>query len=321
MSGPSVKIPADWLDSDTIEDLGGDTVVLMLTAFGWSARQTTNGVVPRRQLRKLWHVDDVDDAVDQLIKAGEVEDRGADLYFVNWRDFILSQDEVDQARAGNRERSERSRRHKRGDHSMCRPDWCRAASRSRDESRDGHGTVRVSDGHPIRSDPTRPDRKGGEDGEGEGSPDASGGSAGASPAAATVPPIGITGTSRAAPEDLAASPNDEHVEITIGIRDYDNERQEDASTICAAAILEQASHDLTKLLDTTKSNCDCYEDQWGNNCSLSTSYLYQEQWDEDGPVLYLCVPASDYLRWERHIAGALKNATALITTWSGGGAA
>jgi hypothetical protein len=169
MSGPSVKVSATWLNSDRIEDLDAGTVLLMISALGWSADQTTNGLVPRRTLRKLWPVADVDAAIDQLIKAGEVEDHGDRLLFVRWADFILSEDEVDEIRAGSRERSERSRRHKRGDHTMCRPSYCRAAARdlSRDASRDGDVTVRVSDGHPIRPDPTRPQGRGGEGGAAE----------------------------------------------------------------------------------------------------------------------------------------------------------
>lgn len=207
MSGPSVKIPADWLDSDRIEDLGADVVLLMLTALGQSARQTSNGVVPRRQLRKLWPVDDVDGAIAQLVKVGEIEERGADLFFIHWGDFILSEDEVDQIRAGSRERTERSRRHQRGDHSMCRPNYCREAARLRDasrhESRDRDGTVRVSDADPYRSDPTRPLGRGGE---GEGRPPAGPRSAGAPRAAASSPPGGSRPPGAATPWELGITP-------------------------------------------------------------------------------------------------------------------
>lgn len=160
MSGPSVKIPADWLDADHIEDLGADVVMLMITALGHSARQTTNGLVQRRRLRKLWPVDDVEKAIELLVDAGELEDQGDKVLFVNWADFILEADEVDRIKALNRERAERSRRHHKGDHSICRPSYCREAARlrdaSRDQSRDDHVTVRVSNGDPYRPDPDRP---------------------------------------------------------------------------------------------------------------------------------------------------------------------
>ena len=187
MSGPSVKLPVDWLERDHLEDLGADVVMLMITALGYSARQTTNGVVPRRRLRKLWHVDDTEKAIELLVDVDEVEDRGDDVYFTRWRDFILEADEVERMKATNRERTERSRRHQRGDHSMCRPSWCREAARSHDmsrdesrhQSRDSDVTVRVSDADPYRPDPTRPDLSGGERGKGRAT--AGRGSAGATP--------------------------------------------------------------------------------------------------------------------------------------------
>lgn len=197
MSGASVKIPAAWLDSDRIEDLDAGTVLLMLGALGWSAEQTTNGFVPRRQLRKLWPVDDVAGAVDQLMKAGEVEDHGDRILLVHWRDFILPADEVDEIREKNRIRTERSRRHQRGDHTMCLPSYCRAAaSQSRDgsrhESRDGSrhsdGTARVSDALPIRTVPTRTDPTPREGRTGRGATAAAAGSAGAPPGAAAALP-------------------------------------------------------------------------------------------------------------------------------------
>jgi hypothetical protein len=203
VSGPSVKLPADWLDSDRIEDVDADTLMLMLTALAHSARQTSNGVVPRRQLRTLWAVDDVDEAVAQLVQAGEVEDQGDRLLFVNWRDFILDADEVESIRAASRERSNRSRRHRQGDHSMCRPDYCQAAARNArgDGTRDvsGDATVRGSDADPIRSAPTRSDPTAREGRSGKGRAPAAR-SAGAAQAASAAPwetsgiPAGIAPT-------------------------------------------------------------------------------------------------------------------------------
>ncbi|MDE0775547.1 MAG: hypothetical protein OSB43_04645 [Nocardioides sp.] len=167
-----MKIPTDWLDSDEVEDLGSDAVMLMISALGYAARQTSNGVVPRRRLRKLWPVDDLDQAVERLTEAGELEDQGDDVLFVRWRDFILAEDEVEAIREASRVRTERSRRHRKGDHTMCRADYCGAAKRH--ESRNGDATAHVSDGHPTRPDPTRPLGRG----EGEG---AQAGSAGATP--------------------------------------------------------------------------------------------------------------------------------------------
>lgn len=187
MSGPSVQIPTSWLQDDDLEDLGGDTVMLMLTALAYCADQTDDGWVARRRLRKLWPVDDLEGAIERLVKAGEVDDHGERVLFTNWRRFILSEDEVGEIRAGNRERAERSRRHKRGDHSMCRPTYCNAAHNA-PQSRDSDVTVRVSDGHPIRTDPTRTDPTSREGRKGKGKARQQGGSAGATPP--NWPPIG-----------------------------------------------------------------------------------------------------------------------------------
>lgn len=168
MAGPSVKVAADWLDSDRLEDMGADVVLLMLTALAWSARQTTNGVVPRRQLRKLWPVSNVDDAIELLIEAEEVEAEGDDLMFVRWHEFILTAEEVDRIRELNRARDKRRRLHNRGDHSMCQPKYCRAADSL---TRENHVGSRVSHGDPTRPDPTqREEGEGGTDPDGAGAP-------------------------------------------------------------------------------------------------------------------------------------------------------
>ncbi|HWI42001.1 MAG TPA: hypothetical protein VNS81_00170 [Nocardioides sp.] len=158
MSGPSVKVSADWLDSDHIEDLGADAVLLMLTALAHSARQTSEGIVPRRQLRKLWPVASLEDTIVRLVDVGEVEEREGDLYFVNWREFLLSADEVSRIKEQNRTRDERRRRHNKGDHSMCQPKYChRAREESEALTRESHVGPRVSHADPILTDPDRSD--------------------------------------------------------------------------------------------------------------------------------------------------------------------
>lgn len=158
--GPSVKVAAEWLLSEEAEDLGPAALALLLSALAYSATHTTDGVLARRALRKLWLVDDLESAVDTLVSAGELEDRGDVLVVVRWHDFILSRDEVDQIKAGNRERDERRRRCQRGDHSMCKS--CRAVRDSQREprhepQRDSRDESRVTHGHPTRPAPTRSD--------------------------------------------------------------------------------------------------------------------------------------------------------------------
>jgi hypothetical protein len=158
MSGPSVKIPADWLDRDETEQLGADVAILMLSALGYSARQLSEGVVPRRRMRKLWPVDDLEKAIELLVEAGEVDDQGDDLLFVNWQDFLLQADEVEQIKEKNRLRDRRRRRHNRGDHAICLPKYCKDAPREKPRGADvsSHAAPRVSHGDPDRTDPDRP---------------------------------------------------------------------------------------------------------------------------------------------------------------------
>lgn len=154
MSGPSVKVPADWLDSDQVEQLGADAVLLMLTALGYSARQLSEGDVPKRALRKLWPVGDLEAVTQRLVDAGEVIDKGNSLHFVDWREFLLTADEVDRIKEQNKVRDERRRRHNKGDHSICNPKYCKYAE-PRDSSRENHVSPRVSHADPTRTDPTR----------------------------------------------------------------------------------------------------------------------------------------------------------------------
>jgi hypothetical protein len=167
VSGPSVKVPTDWLNSEAVEDLGSEAVLLMLTALAYSAEQLTNGRVPRRAVRKLWPVADFDTTLSALVDAGEVRDEGTDLQFVNWRDFILSSREVEQIREQNALRQERFRRHQKGDHTLC--ERCSAVRNSVTNTvtngvTDGVSndiSHTVSNADPIRSAPTRSDPTGG----------------------------------------------------------------------------------------------------------------------------------------------------------------
>lgn len=155
-----VKVSAEWFESDEVEDVGADVAMLHLSALAYSARQMTDGRIPRRQLRRLWPVDDLDQAVRVLVDAGWWEAIGDGYAISTWRDHLLSADEVERKRASNRERQERFRRHKAGDHSMCQR--CTAVRGNALRNGLSHG---VSNAPPIRSDPSVPTgRRGGQAG-------------------------------------------------------------------------------------------------------------------------------------------------------------
>lgn len=98
--------------------LSNDAILLEVQAFNHAAKSSSDGYI-RTRLAKL--IDSPDPALlaAELVAQGfwEVTDDG--YYCVNYLQHNLSADMVDMAREGARERKERSRRHKLGDHSMC----------------------------------------------------------------------------------------------------------------------------------------------------------------------------------------------------------
>lgn len=151
-----VKIPDNWLESNDIEELGGEAVLLHLSALAYSCRQASDGRLNRRALRHLWRVQDLEATVAQLEKAGEWEPGDDTWLLVNWRTHLLAADEIEHRRQSSRESSERYRRHKAGDHSLCeRCSAVRAGDRSRDTSRQTSVTSLDS----TRNDSTRLDAK------------------------------------------------------------------------------------------------------------------------------------------------------------------
>lgn len=178
--GNWVSVPDNWTDSDQTEQLGADTAMLHLSALCYCARHLTDGDLPQRALRRLWPVDDVTTAVKALEECGEWERTDEGWLLVNWRTFLLSAEEIESRRRASRESSERYRRHKAGDHSMC--DRCavvKAGDKSRDKSRDPSGdSTRLAS---TRLDSTR---RGEERRESEREPGANARSAGATRARA-----------------------------------------------------------------------------------------------------------------------------------------
>jgi hypothetical protein len=82
-------------------------------------RHGSDGKIPTRALRRLWPVGDVETTLKVLDEAGEWQPTDEGWYLPNWREHLLSNQEVEHRRQVSRETSERYRRHKAGDHSMC----------------------------------------------------------------------------------------------------------------------------------------------------------------------------------------------------------
>jgi hypothetical protein len=147
-----VKIPEEWLDSPDLEELPAEVIVLHLSALAYCARHSSNGVLRRGDLRKLWPALEMDKCIDLLERLEWWLPTAVGWLIEDWRTFILSADEVDQRREMGRKRQERYRRHLAGDHSMC--DRC-SHVRAGNASRNASVTPSVTP-PPNRSEPLRP---------------------------------------------------------------------------------------------------------------------------------------------------------------------
>jgi hypothetical protein len=151
-----VKIPEEWWEREEIERLPADVVLFHQTALAYMARHSTDGRVPPSAVRKFWPVDDTESTIALLVTEGHWQPFSGGWFIRGWETFVLSAAEVEHRRAVSRQTSERYRRHKAGDHSMC--DRCSQVRRgddlSRDTSSDASVTTSVTP-PPIRTDPTR----------------------------------------------------------------------------------------------------------------------------------------------------------------------
>jgi len=110
-----------------LEDAGlsNDAILLEVQAFNQCAKTASSGFLHTR-LSKLIEATDTSALAGELVAAGfwEVTDDG--YYVVNYLSHNLSGEDQELARAGARERQQRSRKHKLGDHSMCiRGNYCK----------------------------------------------------------------------------------------------------------------------------------------------------------------------------------------------------
>lgn len=162
-----VKIPDSWLESDEVERLGSEAVMLHLSALSYSCRHGTDGKIPDSALRRLWPVSDLETVIKVLAEAGEWQRTDVGWFLPDWQLHLLSRQEVEHRRQVSRETSERYRRHKAGDHSLCeRCSFVRAAG---DTSGDTSGDLSVTSLGTPRLDSTRNVvREERRDGEGDG---------------------------------------------------------------------------------------------------------------------------------------------------------
>jgi hypothetical protein len=117
-------LPDEFADRPGILALSDAAFRANIEATVWSNKQLTDGRVPRerRALRRILSVDDIDAAVNELVKAS-VWTESDDDYQVDWS-HQETKEKVTEKKAQNRLRDERRRRHNRGDHTLCDPQRC-----------------------------------------------------------------------------------------------------------------------------------------------------------------------------------------------------
>lgn len=104
---------------------------------------------------------EVDKAVDLLLQRSFWTRTDTGFEIVGFLEDQISADQVAKRRADMRERQERSRRHKIGDHSQCiRGRYCPDGAVTRDSTRDSRGESRSESPTPVPSRPVPTSREG-----------------------------------------------------------------------------------------------------------------------------------------------------------------
>lgn len=140
-----------------------DARLLYLEGVVYCATALTDGTITIR-LARLSDADDLDGCSRELVDAGLWTKTPDGYEIANYLDHQQRAEDVERKRADARLRAERSRRHKRGDHSMCiRGGYCPSGALS-PSSRARHAHASHDVRSPILTDP---DQREGE-GKGEG---------------------------------------------------------------------------------------------------------------------------------------------------------
>jgi hypothetical protein len=99
-------------------EISRDARLLYVEGLVYCATALTDGLITIR-LTKLSDAEDTEAAADELIEAGLWSRDGKSYIVEDYHEHQPTADEVRRKRAESRLRAERSRLHKRGDHSMC----------------------------------------------------------------------------------------------------------------------------------------------------------------------------------------------------------
>jgi hypothetical protein len=130
---------------------------MYLEGLVWSNKQGTDGHIPRHAVRRVTDEEDPIGAAAELVDAGLWEETGDDWSIVGFLEDQPSRADVERIQTLARDRQRRQRQHRGGDHSLCDPRYCQAASR-----------VTNAVTHDTRTDPSVPTRTEGTEGRGGG---------------------------------------------------------------------------------------------------------------------------------------------------------
>lgn len=125
-----IKIPDEWIARDDLGAVSDTAIVVHLAGLSHLARTrlttATPGVVSDRAARLLWAPTngDVHDAIAELVASGLWQRHEAGYLIRDHDEHLEDADTIRKRRADDARLKQRSRRHNKGDHSLCDPKKC-----------------------------------------------------------------------------------------------------------------------------------------------------------------------------------------------------
>jgi hypothetical protein len=153
------KLGDEFADDADTARLSDAAVRTHIDALVWSNRRLLDGRIPKKDLPRFAFSLDAEAAMKELETAGWWNDDGDAWELAHHPEWQQSRKTVEQLREEARERQERSRRHKRGDHSMCiRGRFCPDGAVT-PVTRDKPSAERAQDPASLSRDVTRDQRR------------------------------------------------------------------------------------------------------------------------------------------------------------------
>lgn len=143
-----VKLTDTFADDPRLEEAGADAAIVHVAGLCWCSRQLTDGTIPAKSARRLWSVNDIDQAIAALVTAGLWTEVDGGYAIVNYLEDQPSAEEVRHQQQLKADRMRRWREKKNG------------VDASTDASQDGPRDA-SRDASPPRPAPPRKGGRGG----------------------------------------------------------------------------------------------------------------------------------------------------------------